>query len=46
MEPELFEAIHGVRKVGNIGAHMEADTNVIVDVDPTSTSPDRTRRNQ
>jgi hypothetical protein len=34
MEPELFEAIHGVRKVGNIGAHMEADINVIVDVDP------------
>jgi hypothetical protein len=34
MEPELFDAIHGVRKVGNIGAHMEADINVIVDVDP------------
>ena len=23
-----------VRKVGNIGAHMEKDINVIVDVDP------------
>lgn len=34
MEPELLEAIHGVRKVGNIGAHMEADINLIVDVDP------------
>lgn len=34
MEPELHDAIHGVRKVGNIGAHMEADINVIVDVDP------------
>lgn len=34
MEPELLEAIHGVRKVGNIGAHMEADINVIVEVDP------------
>lgn len=34
MEPELLDAIHGVRKVGNIGAHMEADINVIVDVDP------------
>jgi hypothetical protein len=35
MEPELLEAIHGVRKVGNIGAHMEADINLIVEVDPT-----------
>jgi hypothetical protein len=34
MDPELLEAIHGVRKVGNIGAHLEADINVIVDVDP------------
>lgn len=34
MDPELYEAIHGVRKVGNIGAHMEADINVIVDVEP------------
>jgi hypothetical protein len=34
MEPELLEAIHGVRKVGNIGAHMEADINLIVEVDP------------
>src|SRR5688572_22574107 len=34
MEPELLTAIHGVRKVGNIGAHMEADINVIVEVDP------------
>lgn len=34
MEPELSTAIEGVRKVGNIGAHMEADINVIVDVDP------------
>jgi hypothetical protein len=34
MEPELLDAIHAVRKVGNIGAHMEADISVIVDVDP------------
>lgn len=34
MEPELFEAIHGVRTVGNIGAHMEKDIDVIVEVDP------------
>ena len=29
-----WEAINGVRSVGNIGAHMEKDINVIVDVDP------------
>ena len=29
-----WEAIDSVRKVGNIGAHMEEDINVIVDVDP------------
>jgi Domain of unknown function (DUF4145) len=29
-----WEAIDGVRSVGNIGAHMEQDINVIVDVDP------------
>ncbi|MBB6091906.1 hypothetical protein HNQ60_000752 [Povalibacter uvarum] len=34
MDPELLDAIHAVRKVGNIGAHMEADIDVIVDVDP------------
>jgi hypothetical protein len=34
MDGELWDAVHGVRKVGNIGAHMEADINLIVDVDP------------
>ena len=29
-----WEAIDAVRQVGNIGAHMEKDINVIVDVDP------------
>jgi len=29
-----WAAIDGVRKIGNIGAHMEKDINVIVDVDP------------
>ena len=29
-----WNAIDGVRKIGNIGAHMEAEINVIVDVDP------------
>jgi hypothetical protein len=31
---ESVEAIDHVRSIGNIGAHMEADVNVIVDVDP------------
>jgi Domain of unknown function (DUF4145) len=29
-----WNAIDGLRKMGNIGAHMEKDINVIVDVDP------------
>ena len=29
-----WKAIDGLRKIGNIGAHMEKDINVIVDVDP------------
>ena len=29
-----WQAIDAVRKVGNIGAHMEKDINLIVDVDP------------
>ena len=32
---ETWDAIDAVRKVGNIGAHMERDINVIVDVDPS-----------
>lgn len=33
-DPLTWEAIDAVRKVGNIGAHMEKDINLIVDVDP------------
>jgi hypothetical protein len=33
-DPLVWEAIEGVRTIGNIGAHMEKDINVIVDVDP------------
>jgi hypothetical protein len=29
-----WDAIEAVRKLGNIGAHMEKDINVIVDVEP------------
>lgn len=31
---ESVEAIDAVRKIGNIGAHMEKDIDVIIDVDP------------
>jgi hypothetical protein len=34
VDPLTWSGIDGVRKVGNIGAHMEKDINVIVDVDP------------
>ena len=34
VESETMEAIDHVRSIGNIGAHMEADINHIVDVDP------------
>jgi hypothetical protein len=33
-DAETWQAIEAVRKVGNIGAHMEADINHIVDVEP------------
>jgi hypothetical protein len=32
--PESVEAIDHVRKIGNIGAHMEADVNQIIEIDP------------
>lgn len=31
---DIVDAIDAVREIGNIGAHMEADINVIIDVDP------------
>jgi hypothetical protein len=34
VDPMTWEAIDAVRKIGNIGAHMEKDINLIVDVDP------------
>jgi hypothetical protein len=33
IDKDLWDAIDGVRQVGNIGAHMEKDINVIIDVD-------------
>ncbi|MCE5181851.1 MAG: DUF4145 domain-containing protein [Betaproteobacteria bacterium] len=34
IDPLTWDAIDAVRKVGNIGAHMEKDINLIVDVEP------------
>ena len=34
VQPDTLAAIEQVREIGNIGAHMESDINVIVDVDP------------
>ena len=34
IDPTTWGAIDAVRSVGNIGAHMEKDINIIVDVDP------------
>jgi hypothetical protein len=34
VDAQTWAAIDAVRKIGNIGAHMEKDINVIVDVDP------------
>lgn len=34
VSPESIEAIDHVRKIGNIGAHMESDVNLIIEIDP------------
>jgi hypothetical protein len=34
VDPLTWDAIEAVRKIGNIGAHMEKDIDVIVEVDP------------
>ncbi|HDX8328447.1 TPA: DUF4145 domain-containing protein [Raoultella ornithinolytica CD1_MRS_4] len=34
IESSVWKAIDAVRNIGNIGAHMENDINVIVDVEP------------
>lgn len=34
LDPTTWEAVDAVRSIGNIGAHMEADISLIVDVDP------------
>jgi hypothetical protein len=34
IDPLVWDSIDTVRKIGNIGAHMEKDINVMVDVEP------------
>lgn len=34
IDPLTWDAIDAVRKIGNIGAHMEKDINIILDVEP------------
>jgi hypothetical protein len=34
VDPITWQAIDAVRSIGNIGAHMEKDINLIIDVDP------------
>lgn len=38
IDPLTWEAIDAVRKIGNIGAHMERDINQIIDVDSSEAS--------
>ena len=33
IHPSQWKVIDGVRRIGNIGAHMEKDINLIVDID-------------
>lgn len=37
VSPSQWKAIDAVRKIGNIGAHMEYDVNIVIDVTPTET---------
>lgn len=34
VDPSTWKAIDAVRRIGNIGAHMEKDINLIIEVDP------------
>jgi len=34
IQPDLWQALDDLRQLGNIGAHMEKDTNLIIDIDP------------
>lgn len=34
VDPQVWKVLDSVRQIGNIGAHMEKDINLIVDIDP------------
>ena len=34
VSPTLWQAMDSLRKIGNIGAHMESDVNLIIDIEP------------
>ncbi len=34
LDPGIYSAINSLRSIGNIGAHMEKDINIIIDVEP------------
>lgn len=34
VQPDLWQALNDLRQLGNIGAHMEKDTSLIIDIDP------------
>ena len=34
VQPDLWAVLNSLRQLGNIGAHMEKDTNLIVEIDP------------
>lgn len=38
VDPSTWEVIQTIRKVGDIGAHMEKDVNYVVDVEPDEAS--------
>lgn len=34
VDPQVWKVLNSVRQIGNIGAHMEKDINLIIDIDP------------
>lgn len=34
IDPQTWEGIDAIRQLGNIGAHMEKDVNIIIDIEP------------
>ena len=38
VDPDIWTSLDGLRKIGNIGAHMEKDINLIVEIEPGEVS--------